>query len=303
MAASHTVRLCFDKHRLYEVARAIDIPTAPWREYGCDWLAAARDMGYPVVVKRRDSALKVHDKKALTFASEAALALFLNGVRHDPDPGSLLLQKFAPGWRHNCHVAADRGRLVVYFQQKVLRTDELDGSGLGVEGISVAPSVDLYRHCERLVARLGYHGVGCIQFLVDEGSGEAALLEFNPRMDSTAALPYRLGLDFPRVALQLASPEGFAAEVPPRPYALGRRYAWLYGDLMHWQGCLRRGEQTPAQLAVWALAMLRASVTGHHLTWEWTDPLPTLLMFWRRVQRVFGRALPGLPRENLRTAK
>jgi predicted ATP-grasp superfamily ATP-dependent carboligase len=297
------VLLCFDKHRLYEVARSLGVPTAPWRDYAGDWLAAAREMGYPVIVKRRDSALKIHDKKALTFTGEAALALFLNGLRRDPDPGSLLLQKFAPGWRHNCHVAADRGKLVVYFQQKVLRTDELDGSGLGVEGFSVAPSGHLYRHCERLVARLGYHGIGCIQFLVDEISGQVALLEFNPRMDSTAALPYRLGLDFPLIALQLASREGFVPRTPAPPYAIGRRYEWLYGDLMHWQSCARRRARSGAQLAAWALAMLRASLTGYHLTWEWTDPLPTLNMFWKRVRRVFGKGLDCQPEEKLRPAK
>ena len=82
-----------------------------------------------------------------------------------------MLQKFAPGERHNCHIAADRGRILAYFQQKVLRTDELDGTGIGLDGVSVPVSPALRDYCERLVEALGYHGIGCIQFMVDEKSG------------------------------------------------------------------------------------------------------------------------------------
>lgn len=305
MPDPETALLCLDKRALYRVTSELGIPTLPWEHYaGPDvWRSRAREMGFPVVVKRKDSALRVGGKKALIFHSAEAFEAFLDRVRGDPDPDSLLLQKFATGARHNCHVAAQNGKLIAYFEQKVLRTDELNHTGLGVEGVSVLPSAELRAHCERLLARLGYNGIGCIQFLVDERTGSAGFLELNPRMDSTAALPYRLGLDFPLLALQLAMPEGERPAYVPKPYPAGKRYHWLYGDLVHWQECFRRGKQPVIGLARWALAMLRSSFSSYHLTWDCADPLPTLHMYWRRARESFGRRLPGVRMKSRRLAK
>src|SRR5207302_3356313 len=153
----------------------------------------------------RDSARHVLERKALIYRSAGEFEAFLTLVGRDPDPASLVLQKFAPGLRHNCHVAALDGQLVAYFQQKVLRTDEPDDTGIGVAGVAVPPSRELREHCEALTMALGYTGIGCIQFLIDEGTGAVAFLEFNARMDSTAALPYQMGLDYPLLAVQLAA--------------------------------------------------------------------------------------------------
>jgi hypothetical protein len=295
-----TIRLCFDKRLLYRITFELGIPTPRWHGYAhADvWRRQARQMGFPVVIKRKDSALPVRDRKALIFRTAEAFEALLETVPYDPDPGSLILQKFAPGERHNCHFAAAGGKILAFFQQKVLRTDELDGAGIGVEGISVPPSMGLRRHCERLLARLRYDGIGCIQFLVDERS--AAFLELNPRMDSTAALPYRLGHDFPLLAMRIAMRHAPEAAPAPERYACGRRYHWLYGDFVHWQECVRGGRIRPGEAARWAFAMLRLSLAAQHLTWDWADPLPTLHMYWKRFSHPFASRLSDAPRAKSR---
>lgn len=281
-----TLGRCFDKQAMYALSESLGIPTMPWRSFSAagDWQQAAAAMGYPVVVKRRDSSALVRGRKALIFPSPEAFAAFLAGLPGDADSASLLLQKFAPGARYNCHFGAAAGRLLAYFEQKVLRTDELDGTGIGVEGVSVAPSAMLRVHCERLVESLGYDGIGCIQFLVDEANGEVAFLELNPRMDSTAALPYRLHYDFPRLAIALAGRCG-AAAVPPltAAYRCGIRYHWLYGDLIAWHTAWRQRQRTPLQLLAWAVRSGLAAFGCYHLTWELRDPLPTLYLYWARL--------------------
>lgn len=287
-----TLGRCFDKQAMYALTGSLGIPTMPWHSFSTagDWQLAAAAMDYPVVVKRRDSSTLVRGRKALIFQSAEAFAAFLASLPGDADSASLLLQKFAPGVRYNCHFGAASGRLLAYFEQKVLRTDELDGTGIGIEGVSVAPSVVLRRHCERLVESLGYDGIGCIQFLVDEASGRVAFLELNPRMDSTAALPYRLHYDFPRLAVELAGQRGTTA-VPPltTPYRHGVRYHWLYGDLAAWHTAWRWRQQTPLQLLAWALRSGLAAFGCYHLTWELRDPLPTLSMYWARLTGVITR--------------
>jgi predicted ATP-grasp superfamily ATP-dependent carboligase len=288
-----TVLRCFDKRALYELTPTLGIPTAPWREYtDCeDWSRAARDMGFPVVVKRKDSSAPIKLKKAIILRTPAEFDSLVGELRSDPDPQSLLLQKFASGERHNCHIAADRGRIVAFFQQKVLRTDEFDGTGIGVEGVSVPISPELRTYCERLIEALDYDGVGCIQFMVDEHSASVAFLEFNPRMDSTAALPYRLGYDYPRIAVEIAARHAPAALTTA--YRTGKRYHWLYGDALAWLACCRHGRQSGAERLDWALRMLWSTLTSHHhLTWDARDPVPTLHQYWKKLSEVILKRLP-----------
>ena len=288
-----TVLRCFDKREIYRLTSTLGIPTLPWREFTDfdDWSRAAREIGFPVVVKRKDSSAPIKEKKAIILRTPEAFDSFLAELQGEPDdPGSLVLQKFSSGERQNCHIAADRGDIVALFQQKVLRTDELDGSGIGVEGVSVPISPDLRDYCERLVAALGYHGVGCIQFIVDEACGTVAFLEINPRMDSTAALPYRLGYDYPRIAVEIA-----ARNTPrplTKPYRIGKHYHWLYGDALSWLGCRKQGRQSGAELRGWALRMLWSTLTSHHLTWDARDPIPTLHLLLKKLSEAVLKRLP-----------
>jgi biotin carboxylase len=299
-----TVARCFDKRAMYELAPRLGVPAMPWTPYTSaeDWRERARDMGYPVVVKRKDSAAHVMDRKALIFRTAREFEPFLASLQRDPDPASLLLQKFAPGTRHNCHIGAADGALVTYFQQKVLRTDQPDDTGIGVAGVSVPPSPRMRAHCEALTKALRYTGIGCIQFLVDEPTGKLAFLEFNARMDSTAALPYRLGLDFPLLAIQLAAyrkaraaGRNDAQRLLPAPhpgdYPAGKTYHWLHGDLIAWVNAVRARR---AGLAAHALDMAWLALQSHHLTFDWRDPLPTVHMFWRQfLSNLMRRRAPG----------
>ena len=296
-----TIARCFDKRVIYELAEGLGIPALPWRSFGDaeGWRRSAREMGFPLVVKRKDSSSQVRNRKALILRSPEALEALLAEAASDPDAASLVLQKFGRGARHNCHIAAADGRLIAYFQQKVLRTDEPDGTGIGVAGVSVAPCAALREYCERLTRSLAYTGIGCIQFLVDERTGSVALLEFNARMDSTAALPYRLGYDFPRLAVELAAYARGRGPCPAglsQPYPAGRAYHWLYGDLHAWVDCARRGRIGLPRLAAWGLHMLWAASSSYHLTWELRDPLPTLHAFWKKFALTPARRLPPGPK-------
>ena len=290
-----TVARCFDKRAMYQLAPQLGVPSVPWTAYTSpeDWRRRAREMGYPVVVKRKDSSGQVQNRKALICRSEEEFEPFLASLQREPDPSSLMLQKFARGVRHNCHIAAADGALTAYFQQKVLRTDEPDDTGIGVAGVSVPPSAQLRAHCEALTRHLRYTGIGCIQFLVDENGGAAAFLEFNARMDSTAALPYRMGLDYPLLAVRLAAyrkaratGRSDAVRLLPAPHAdeypAGKTYHWLDGHLTAWLNDLRARRSGPAALAREALALVWLAARSYHLTFDWRDPLPTAQIFWRK---------------------
>ena len=290
-----TVARCFDKSALYKLAPRLGIPTLPWRRFtgAADWRSRAREMGFPVVVKRKDSARQLNEPKAQIFHVPEQFDAFLATLA-EPDAGPMLLQKHHSGVRHNCHVACADGKLIGYFQQKVLRTDELDDTGIGTAGESVAPMPELRAHCQRLTRALAYTGIGCIQFLVDEAGGRAGFLEFNARMDSTALLPYRLGYDYPRLAVELARYRRSRRGVPAgftQPYAPGKAYHWLQGDLAAWLAALRGRRLGAGELCTWALSSAWMSLRGHHLTFEWRDPLPTLHTYWKQFAAPMLRRL------------
>lgn len=301
-----TVARCFDKRAMYELAPTLGIPSVPWSPFTSaqDWRLRAREMGFPVIVKRKDSAVHVLERKALIYGSAEEFEAFLALLHREPDPGSLVLQKFATGLRHNCHVAAADGKLIAYFQQKVLRTDEPDDTGYGTAGISVAPSPELRAHCEALTRALRYTGIGCIQFLIDDRTGSVAFLEFNARMDSTTALPYRLGLDYPLLAIELAlyrkaralgraDAERLLPQPHPQSYPVGATYHWLHGDLGAFINQLRRGELDARALVMRVCGMLWLALRSYHLTFDWRDPLPTAHMFWRKyLKNPLRRRLP-----------
>ena len=301
-----TVGRCFDKRAMYELVPTLGIPAVPWSPYtsAADWRARAREMGFPVVVKRKDSAGHVQERKALIHNSAEELETFLAALPREADPASLVLQKFATGLRHNCHVAAADGKLLAYFQQKVLRTDEPDDTGIGVAGVAVAPWPELRAHCETLTKALRYTGIGCIQFLIDEEAGSVAFLEFNARMDSTSALPYQMGLDYPLMAMQLAvyrraratgrtDAERLLPAPHPDSYAAGTTYHWLHGDLGAFLTEVRSGRLKGRAILSRACSMAWLALRSYHLTFDWRDPLPTAHMFWRKfLKNPLRRRLP-----------
>jgi predicted ATP-grasp superfamily ATP-dependent carboligase len=301
-----TVARCFDKRAMYELAPTLGIPSVPWSPFTsvADWRARASAMGFPVVVKRKDSAGYLLERKALIYDSAEAFEAFLATLAPESDPASLVLQKFASGVRHNCHIGAADGKLIAYFQQKVLRTDRPDDTGIGVAGVSVEPSPELRKHCEALTKALRYTGIGCIQFLVDERTASLAFLEFNARMDSTAALPYRMGLDYPLLAMQLAvyrkaraSGRTDAERLLPCPhpdaYELGVTYHWLHGDLGAFLDQARGGKMGAQAMLARACSIAWLALRSYHLTFDWRDPLPTVHMFWRRyLESPLRRRLP-----------
>jgi hypothetical protein len=201
-------------------------------------------------------------------------------------------------------VGAADGKLIAYFQQKVLRTDEPDDTGIGVAGVSVPPSPELRAHCEALTRALRYTGIGCIQFLVDDRTGSVAFLEFNARMDSTAALPYRMGLDYPLLAVQLAvyrkaralglsDAERLLPRGHPETYAAGVSYHWVHGDFGAFLDELRKGKMDARAILARACSMLWLALRSYHLTFDWRDPLPTMHMFWRKyLKNPLRRRLP-----------
>ena len=293
-AASDVVATCLDKPRMLRITREVDVPHEPFvcAEDRSSVVAAAQEIGYPCIVRPDGTGPEVltDGRKALICRDPTELE---TGLPSFPEGhASLLVQRFAPGPRHNVYFAAREGKVLARVEIRILRTDRLDGTGYAVEGISVSPDASLTRHCDALVRRLAYTGVGCAQF-VNPGGGGLHFLELNPRLGANFVVVDRCGLDLPRIACDLAI--GRTDRDPPADfrYPVGVRYAWTFGDLQALMRARRRGEIGGLEALHWLLRAVRAGVRADaHLTWSWRDPSPTLALYRHWAPFGWGESLP-----------
>ena len=282
-----TVLTCLNKATFYELATRLGLPVPEFRLAMSlqELMAESEGIGFPCVVKPLCSLPDFRDQKAVVLYNRDQLPRKLPSwpVGHT----SLIVQRFSSGLRYNCHFLADQGDLLAYFEQRVLRTDRPDYTGYGVDGEAVPPTTLLKDLTAKLIGELGYSGLGCVQFLVDEARGTTSLLELNPRLDATCAVPYYCGYDFPAMAVELAAYRRQMASSRPANdsiYPL-RRGVWSSGELTRLGQDIRgqqvRWVEVPGRLLRIGSSFLLADF---HLTFSWRDPLPTFYVFVRMLR-------------------
>jgi hypothetical protein len=192
----------------------------------------------------------------------------------------LLLQRQAPGLRHNVYFAARDGQLFGHADHITLRTDRLDGTGLTVEGTCSAAPANLVEQTATLVSALGYNGVGLTQFLVDEATGRAVFLELNPRVGGNTAAVEGYGLKLGQSAVNIA--RGLPPE-PPDFRSRTVRFAWTTGDAAGLKEAILQREVGIRETLVWLYQLIVSAVRADtHATWRWDDPLPTVMRYLKR---------------------
>jgi predicted ATP-grasp superfamily ATP-dependent carboligase len=304
MAAPAVLSTSFDKFRVLEIVSQLGIPRAEFAKVSdySGLAPAAKRIGYPCVAKLNDSRRVLFGKKALILTTAAD---FKKKIPAWPEGNEfLILQKFASGYRHNCHFLADQGRLLAYFEQRVLRTTEWDGTGVGVDGVSRTPTAGLRKYCAWLAEKLTYSGVGCAQFLVDDQNGAVSFLEINPRLDATCALPFYCGYDFPLMAVSYAEyRRGLLSEAPENStnYPVGKRGFSLWRDVYGWGHAVNTKHLRLRESLVWWKEMALTYFHGDfHFVWSWTDPLPAFFLFQQFLTSIFHRParISGLRRQH-----
>ena len=281
--------LCQHKRSLLELAARVGVATERWElvTEPSGLADAAERIGYPVAIKPDGGANEELGFKAVIANGPADLDR-INAVSAFP-PAGFIIQQFGNGPRHNVYFIARHGRLLGSGEIVTLRTDCPDGTGLSVEGLSVQPSPLLLEHTKALIAALEYTGAGCAQFLVDETTGDTCFLEINSRLGANCAAVCRCGLDLPKLFIEV-----LRGPIAPQPAAkTGHSYVWLLGDV---EGLLDSRKRLSVSSVFWwiarsMMALLRAQ---DHITWDWRDPFPSIVMMKRLVSRMLRRTARSL---------
>lgn len=295
MPQPEVVLACLDKDRMYALARDAGVPHHPVERAHtrAELATACERVGYPCVV-RPTSDTDVHlpgDRKAVIWRDQPAMERDLQAWPESL--ASLLVQRYAPGLRHNVFFAARAGAIIDQVHTRILHTDRADGTGLAVDGITIAPDPRLARSSAALVERLGYTGVGFAQFLVPD-EGEPHFLELNPRHAGSTAIAAHCGLDLALAAVELATGTGAWQVEAGFRYPVGRRYVWTSRDLYSLSMAVSRSEVGARRALAWLARSLGSAIRADvHLTWSLRDPLPSLAVYahlltlgpWRRMRR------------------
>jgi len=222
-----------DKARTIEAATEVGIRVPPTRilDSTADALPAARQLGYPVVVKPRFSRYWTGDRfissDGVGYAnSDEQLESLLRTL--DPRLPPPLLQSFIPGSGSGiCVLAASDGRLAAEFAHERLRDYRPTGSG-SVLRKSVAVDPALREISIRLLNHIGAHGIAMVEFRIDSRTGDPYLMEINGRFWGSLQLAVDAGVNFPLLLVNQALGRPV---VQPR-YQENVILRWWLGDLV-----------------------------------------------------------------------
>jgi predicted ATP-grasp superfamily ATP-dependent carboligase len=228
-----TLEISMDKARTIEAALESSVPVPKTAIIGAasEAIPAARDLGYPIVVKPRFSNFWTGDQFVSTdgvryASSEQELVEVLASMPNDmPAP---LLQEFVPGNGLGIFLLIGRdGSLRAEFAHERLRDLRPTGSG-SVLRRSVPVDARLKELGLRLLRHVGWHGAAMIEFRSDERDGVPKLMEINGRLWGSLQLASDSGVNFPQMLVD----DALGKPAPGAGYHSGVVVRWWLGDLM-----------------------------------------------------------------------
>jgi len=294
LAPRASLETALDKWATAELALSCGVPALPTRLLtSLSDLAGARS--FPVVLKTLRSVVDMdgeltHVPARLARDAEERQRFCELFLPHTP----VIEQTYERGHGVGIELLYDRGRRIWHFCHERLHEgtgQEGLGSGSLYRRSAVAPP-DLLHYATAMLDRLSWHGVAMVEFLVAP-TGESWLMEINPRLWGSVALPIDAGVDFPAGLLLLAT----AQAVPPQPGYRVPYYTRRAPEDSVW--LLGKARSRPAWVLRELLLMSRL-LTGRE-SWDhfdWGD-LAVTVAGWGRASKAMTKAVGRRLRERL----
>lgn len=292
--------LAHDKGATLALGERLGVPVPPTRSVaaGDDAIAAASELGFPVVVKPTVSRELLGDRTIgsyeVSYAADASqLGDRLRGIAGAP----VLLQRWLPGIGLGVELLMDRGRPLAAFQHRRIREVPPTGGASSLrESVDLDP--DLYDNAVRMLGEIGWTGLAMVEFRRGE-DGIGHLMEINGRVWGSLPLAVRAGMDFPgRLADMLLDgppPEGTPIATDYRRGLLARNLRLDVGWIVAVMLGRRRYPYLPwpgRGAALGAMAsLLDPRIADDHLSRS--DPGPGLALLASIPRDALGRLRGG----------
>jgi len=290
-----------DKHATLELARrvGVPVPASALVHDAAEALAAAPDLGWPLVVKpissRSYDGDAVHSFEVTYADGPDALAQQVAALE---GRCAALLQRYHAGEGHGVELLTEHGHPLAVFQHHRLHEVPITGGASSLrESVPVDPVMREY--ATRLLAALDWTGLAMVEFRV--GPDGPVLMEINGRIWGSLPLAVKSGVDFPARLAQLYLGEAMNGARPPAtspPARVGVRSRNLGLELV-WIGSVLRPNRRypflaapPRRAGVTAALRLLSPSDGFDVLCR-EDPLPGILDAGKVVRRLAGKVRHG----------
>ncbi len=237
---------------------------------------------FPVVIKpsRSVSAEDGTRRKTtgVTYAdTPGELARLLAAARVEEGP--LLIQSRVTGVGLGLFLLRWNGEVVAHFAHRRLREKPPSG-GVSVCCESIRAPKELLAQSIALLEALDWTGVAMVEFKYDERTGQAHLMEINPRFWGSLQLAVDAGVDFPWYVVQLA----LGKRIPHvAQWRIGVRSRWGWGDIDHLIARLRHTREqlhlppdAPSVISTALSVLLPWRPWQRGAVFRFSDPVPSL---------------------------
>lgn len=274
------VERAVDKIELIRSAGDAGLPCPPTIACsGPDQVAsAARELGFPVVVKPRRTVFELDGapmQLSSKIARDQAQLARLAPMFGDP----CLIQQREHGVIHSCSGVFAEGRMLAFATSRYTRTYPVDGGPVAFAR-TVDPPSALRERIGALLSLLGWQGIFEVE-LIRRYDGSFSVIDMNPRVFGSLSLVVAAGAALPTIWCD------WLLDRDPRP-AVARadvRYRWEDADARHllWQLRHRRMRA--------ALAVARPHRRVAHAHFRLSDPGPLLARLLYMARSGLGRTL------------
>lgn len=178
--------------------------------------------GFRVVSDSIDESSQLFDQKP--YNTYIAYPIALSILSSKPFP-QLLVTEHLPGEEYSVDCLAEEGKAQLIVPR--LRTRMING--ISVKGAFVHEDA-IIEYCRRIIEAIGLHGNIGIQ-VKKRASGEALLLEINPRVQGTIVAALGAGVNFPLLAVKQAL--GMPIEEYEKSIKWGTRFARYWTETFY----------------------------------------------------------------------
>lgn len=281
-------RVCSDKGETYKLAVEIGVPVPRQRTASNleEVLDCARDFGYPLVLKPKQSAAKENPgvRQAVHKIRSERELLSLPSMTINQE---LLVQENFLGKGVGVEMLCKNGRVLTAFQHERVHEPMMGG------GSSYRKSVPLhegmYAAASRLMAALRYTGAAMVEYKQNPTTSEWMLIEINGRFWGSMPLTIAAGLDMPRYLYEMLVedrtdfPTAYRCGVFSRNWT--RDMDWFLANLRS-----DRSDASLQSLPLWTVASEMGNLLALREksdTFKVDDPKPA----WADLKQYFGGKL------------